>query len=60
MKIKINKLAQYDDEISMEPGIYDYNPTGTNGWPMIRYKNEWYDLADVNAWLNDNTAEIIK
>lgn len=52
MKVKKIVIAQgfeYDEEIFVEAGIYDFVEEGTNGYPMIFVNDEWLDLADFDS-----------
>lgn len=52
MKVKKIVIAQgfeYDEEIFVEAGTYDFVEAGTNGYPMILVNDEWLDLADFDS-----------
>lgn len=56
--IKILKPFQYDDEIIIKCGVYNYIECGVNYYPMIQYNNTWYDIVDIDD-LFDNGYVII-
>ena len=52
MKVKKIIIAQgfeYDEEIFVEAGTYDFVEEGPNGYPMILVNGEWLDLADLDS-----------
>ena len=52
MKVKKIVIAQgfeYDEEIFVEAGTYDFVEEGTNGYPMILVNDEWLDLVDFDS-----------
>ena len=52
MKVKEIIIAQgfeYDEEIFVEAGTYDFVEEGINGYPMILVNDEWLDLTDFDS-----------
>lgn len=48
-RIKINEGFQYDEELFVEGGEYEFIEEGTNGYPEIKVNEEWLDLCDLEA-----------
>lgn len=46
--LEITKAFNYDDELTMQPGVYEFVEEGINGYPMIKYQEEWYDLFNMD------------
>lgn len=44
-RVKINKGFDWDDELFIEAGEYDFVEEGINGYPMILVNDEWLDLC---------------
>lgn len=49
LKIIVKKDFRYDDEIIIQKGVYDFIERSTYHFHMIKYNNEWLDLADIDA-----------
>jgi hypothetical protein len=47
MKIKFNEAIEYDEEITIECGEYEYAEEGINGYPMILVNNQWLDVCSL-------------
>ena len=49
--MNIKKVAfegfEYDDELFVETGIYDFIENGINGYPMILVNGKWLDLCAI-------------
>lgn len=48
-KIKVVKGFEYDEELFIEEGTYDFVEEGINGYSMILVNDEWLDVYDVDA-----------
>lgn len=43
-KMIVLKPIEYDEEITIQPGEYEYTEDGVNAWPMIKVNGEWLDI----------------
>ena len=46
--ITVTKGFEYDEELFVEPGEYEYIENGVNGYPMINVNGEWLDICNPN------------
>lgn len=44
-KIAVLEGFEYDEDLFIEEGVYDFVEDGVNGYPMILVNDEWFDLA---------------
>lgn len=44
MKMIVLKPIEYDEELTIQPGEYEYIENGINAWPMIKVNDEWLDI----------------
>lgn len=46
-KVIINEGFEYDEDLFVENGEYDFIEEGYNGYPMILVNDEWLDLCEI-------------
>lgn len=57
-KIIIKNNVQYDEELTIFPGTYEFVGETDYSYPRIKVEGEWLDLADIDAIKDD--IEIIE